>query len=146
VTGRARWWVAGAIDLAAVLVFVGIGRMVHTDGFTVVGVASTAWPFVSGLVAGWLVVAGRRQAVTSLAGGVLVWISTVALGMVLRVVSGQGIAFAFVLVALAFLGATMLGWRSVLAGSRRLRPPLARDGRRQTSVIGRHRRVSRLGQ
>lgn len=43
--------------------------------------------------------------------GVLVCVSTVALGMALRVVSGQGTAVAFVLVALGFLGAVMLGWR-----------------------------------
>ena len=39
------------------------------------------------------------------------WLGAVALGMVFRVVSGQGTAFAFVLVALAFLGLFMLGWR-----------------------------------
>ena len=31
--------------------------------------------------------------------------------MALRVVAGQGTAFAFVLVAFGFLGATMIGWR-----------------------------------
>ena len=31
--------------------------------------------------------------------------------MVFRVVSGQGTAFAFILVALAFLGLFLLGWR-----------------------------------
>ena len=35
------------------------------------------------------------------------------LGMVLRVVAGQGTAVAFVLVALAFLGLFLLGWRVV---------------------------------
>jgi hypothetical protein len=44
--------------------------------------------------------------------------------MVLRVVSGQGTAFAFVLVALAFLGLFLLGWRLLarLAGGRLRRP------------------------
>jgi hypothetical protein len=35
--------------------------------------------------------------------------------MVLRAVSGQGTAVAFVFVALAFLGLFMLGWRVVAA-------------------------------
>jgi hypothetical protein len=48
-----------------------------------------------------------------------VWLSTVAVGMALRVVSGQGTAVAFVFVALGFLGATMLGWRIVLVVVRR---------------------------
>jgi hypothetical protein len=42
------------------------------------------------------------------------WLGAVAFGMVLRVVSGQGTAVAFVGVALAFLGLFLLGWR--LAG------------------------------
>jgi hypothetical protein len=37
----------------------------------------------------------------------------VVLGMVLRVVSGQGTAVAFIGVALAFLGLFLLGWRLV---------------------------------
>jgi len=45
------------------------------------------------------------------------WLGTVALGMVLRVVSGQGTAVTFIIVALVFLGLTQLGWRA-LAGLR----------------------------
>lgn len=112
-----------AIDLGVVLVFVGIGRSVHAHGLSVSGMASTAWPFVSGLAAGWLGVVLRRLDGTAVLGGLVVWISTVAIGMILRVISGQGIALAFVFVAFAFLGAAMLGWRVILAGLRRLRPP-----------------------
>ena len=39
------------------------------------------------------------------------WLGTVALGMLFRVVSGQGTAPAFIGVALAFLGLFLLGWR-----------------------------------
>jgi FtsH-binding integral membrane protein len=39
------------------------------------------------------------------------WLGTVVLGMVLRVVAGQGTAVAFVVVALVFLGLFLLGWR-----------------------------------
>jgi hypothetical protein len=53
--------------------------------------------------------------------GIGAWLGTVAVGMVLRVVSGQGTAFAFVLVALGFLGLFLLGWRLVV----RLLPGLA---------------------
>lgn len=104
------------LDLAAVLLFVGIGRHTHAHGVTIAGMASTGWPFLSGLALGWLVVALVRRDRASTMGGVIVWISTVALGMALRVISGQGIAFTFILVALGFLGATMLGWRVVVAG------------------------------
>ena len=104
------------LDLVCVLVFVAIGRSVHDHGVNVGGITSTAWPFLSGLAIGWGAVAARRLRGPSLCSGAFVCISTVAVGMVLRVVSGQGTAFAFVLVALGFLGLTMLGWRIVAAG------------------------------
>nr|MDQ2815294.1 DUF3054 family protein [Actinomycetota bacterium] len=43
--------------------------------------------------------------------GVGAWLGAAAVGMVVRVVSGQGTAVAFVVVALAFLGLFLLGWR-----------------------------------
>ena len=45
--------------------------------------------------------------------GVGAWLGAVALGMLFRVVSGQGTAVAFIVVALAFLGVFLLGWRWV---------------------------------
>jgi len=109
------------MDLAVVLLFVVIGRSTHADGLTVAGLASTGWPFVSGLAVGWLALAALRRSGSSVVGGGLVVTSTVAFGMALRVVSGQGTAVAFVLVALGFLGAAMIGWRVLLAVLRRPR-------------------------
>lgn len=113
---RALW----LIDLVCVLLFVGIGRSVHTHGLSIDGMASTAWPFLTGLAIGWIVVGGRRLAGASVISGVLVSTMTVAVGMILRVISGQGTALAFILVALGFLGATMIGWRLVGIGFRRM--------------------------
>jgi hypothetical protein len=110
-----------SLDLVCVLVFVAIGRSVHDHGLKLAGTASTAWPFLSGLAAGWIVIAATRRDFVSPAGGAVACISTVAIGMVLRVVSGQGTAFAFVLVALGFLGLAMFGWRLVVAGVGRMR-------------------------
>ncbi len=109
------------LDVLSILIFVAIGRHVHDHGVNLRGVLSTSWPFLVGLGAGWLVLEKRRGSITSLPGGVLLWLSTVVLGMMLRVVAGQGTAFAFVLVALAFLGLFMLGWRIVLLRVRRVR-------------------------
>ena len=39
------------------------------------------------------------------------WLGAVVLGMLFRVLSGQGTAAAFIGVALAFLGLFLLGWR-----------------------------------
>ncbi|MHB8294623.1 MAG: DUF3054 domain-containing protein [Acidimicrobiales bacterium] len=124
--------VAVVADLVAVLAFVAIGRQAHGHDLSVAGMAKTSWPFLSGLAAGWLgIVAyrwGGRRDGTSLAAGAAVCISTVTLGMVLRLVAGQGSAFAFVLVSLGFLGAAMFGWRLVYRYTRS--GPLARYGSR----------------
>jgi hypothetical protein len=108
-----RAGVALALDLVAVLLFVGIGRVAHAHGLSVGGMASTAWPFVSGLAVGWLALTLGHRAPESLSSGALVCGGTVAVGMALRVVAGQGTAVAFVLVALCVLGASMCGWRLV---------------------------------
>ncbi len=105
-----RWLV---IDIFVVLLFVAIGRANHHHGDSLSGMVSTTWPFAVGLAVGWLIVLVRRQDGASLGAGVEAWLATVALGMILRVIAGQGTAFAFIVVALVFLGALMLGPRFV---------------------------------
>jgi FtsH-binding integral membrane protein len=110
-----------AIDVAVVLLFVGIGRSVHDHGVNVAGMASTTWPFAVGLCAAWLALAASRRSGLTPTDGAVACAITVLVGMSLRAVSGQGIAAAFVLVALCFLGASMIGWRWVRAILRRAR-------------------------
>jgi hypothetical protein len=104
-------WLAVVLDVACVLVFVIIGRASHIRGESLAGIASTAWPFLAGLAFGWL--AGRtwRQPFRLWPAGVSAWLGAVVLGMLFRVLSGQGTAAAFIGVALAFLGLFLLGWR-----------------------------------
>ena len=117
------------LDIASVVIFVVIGRASHVKGESLAGIASTSWPFLCGLAAGWaLSLAGRMRhrpaksvvdyaidvmpwPVAVWPAGVVVWVCTVGFGMVLRVVSGQGTAAAFIVVALVFLGLFLLGWR-----------------------------------
>jgi len=101
------------LDCLCVLVFVIIGRASHAKGEALGGIASTAWPFLAGLAGGWLAARAWRGPFLLWPAGVGAWLGAVALGMVLRVVSGQGTAFAFIGVALAFLGLFLLGWRLV---------------------------------
>ena len=125
---RSRAWLAVALDIVAVLVFVVIGRASHAKGESLGGVASTAWPFLAGLGAGWLVLfllwhgvlARPLAAFGVLPAGVVAWLATVVVGMALRVVSGQGTDVAFIAVALAFVGLFLLGWRLFLRGAARL--------------------------
>jgi hypothetical protein len=125
--------VSVALDVAGIVVFVAIGRAAHTDGLTVAGLASTAWPFLVGAGTGWMMTRGWRRPADLVPTGVAVWVSCVAVGMVLRVVAGQGTAAAFIGVALAFVGVALLGWRAlVLLGPRRraARPLRSEEPRR----------------
>jgi len=101
------------IDLLFIVLFVGIGRSAHEHGITVAGMASTLWPFVAALAVGWLFTLQRQRSGESPLDGVVIVLITVSLGMVLRVVSGQGTALAFIIVALSFLTLFLVGWRLV---------------------------------
>lgn len=106
---------AAFLDVCCVLLFVAIGRSSHEEAGGLAGMATTAWPFLAGLAAGWaLLRVWRRPGPFALfPAGIGVWAVTVAVGMVLRVASGQGTAFSFIVVALTFLGLALLGWRLV---------------------------------
>lgn len=106
--------VAALIDVAAIVIFVAIGRSNHGHVVNLAGLASTAWPFLAGCGLGWVAARAWRQP-RCLRTSVVIWLSCVILGMVLRVVAGQGTAVAFVGVALAFLGMELLGWRLLVA-------------------------------
>ena len=116
--------VAVLLDICCVLAFVIIGRDSHAKGESLAGIASTSWPFLCGLGVGWVASRAWRRPLALRPAGLAAWLCTVALGMILRVVSGQGTAFAFILVALAFLGLFLLGWR--LLAHLLARPPAVR--------------------
>jgi hypothetical protein len=101
------------IDLLAVIVFVLIGRASHGEG--VLGILVTLWPFAVGLLVGHLLalVLGQRETRAVRWAGVIVWVSTVVVGMVLRAVSGQGVQLSFVIVTVLVLAVLLLGWRLV---------------------------------
>ena len=125
--------VAGTLDVACILAFVAVGRSSHAHGVTVTGVAGTAWPFLAGAALGWAAGRAWRRPGVVVPVGVVVWISCVGVGMALRVAAGQGTAVAFVIVALAFLGAAMLGWRWLAGmGAARARARARQDGVRYT--------------
>lgn len=110
-----RTALAAGLDLLFVAAFTLIGRRTHDEPFDPAGWWETAWPFLAGLLIGWVVVAMTSRAwPTRLWHGLPVWISTVFAGMAFRDTSGQGTALPFVIVATLFLGVTLLGWRAAL--------------------------------
>jgi hypothetical protein len=111
--------VAFAVDIVCVLVFCTIGRRSHAEGLTVSGIAETSWPFLSGTIVGWLLARGWRRPTALAPTGLVVWVCTVAVGMVLRRASSQGVATSFVVVASVVTGLLLIGWRAVAAIGRR---------------------------
>ena len=77
------------------------------------GIAETAWPFLAGAGVGWLVSRGWRRPTALAPTGVVVWVCTVAVGMLLRRASSQGVAVSFVVVASLATAVVLLGWRAV---------------------------------
>jgi hypothetical protein len=102
-----------ALDLIFVVVFATIGRASHNESLSVAGIVETAWPFVVGLLVGWLMTRAWRAPARIFPIGVVVWGCTVVIGLALRVASGQGVQLAFVIVATLALALVLLGWRLV---------------------------------
>lgn len=103
------------VDVGCVLVFCALGRRSHDEGLDVAGVAMTAWPFLIGTMLGWLASRGWRRPTAVAPTGVIVWLSTVVVGMLLRKASSAGVAASFVVVASVATAVLLLGWRAALA-------------------------------
>ncbi|GAB3605862.1 DUF3054 domain-containing protein [Conyzicola nivalis] len=99
-------------DAAVVLVFVLIGRASH-DEHPVLGALITYWPFFVALMVGWVLARAWKSPLAVLRSGVPIWVTTVALGMVLRVLGDQGVQWSFVIVTSVVLAVFLLGWRAV---------------------------------
>ena len=102
-------------DVVCVLVFCTIGRRSHAEGITIAGVAETAWPFLAGTAVGWLAVRGWRRPASLVPTGVVIWLCTVVIGMLLRKASSQGTAISFVVVASLVTAILLLGWRAAVS-------------------------------
>lgn len=104
-----------ATDLVCVVVFCTIGRRSHAEGLNLAGIAETAWPFLSGAVVGWLVSLGWRRPIAVVPTGVVVWLCTIVVGMLLRKLTSAGIAPSFIAVASISTAVLLLGWRVLAA-------------------------------
>lgn len=119
---RRRVWLAPLVaDVVGVLIFCAVGRRSHDEGLSVTGVATTAWPFLTGTVVGWLASRAWRRPTAMVPTGVVVWLCTVVVGMVLRKVISAGVAASFVVVAASVTALLLLGWRAGVGLSLRRR-------------------------
>ncbi|HPT94648.1 MAG TPA: DUF3054 domain-containing protein [Microbacteriaceae bacterium] len=105
-------------DLILVTGFAALGRASHQEsvfGAGGLGLLETAWPFAAALAVAWLVTLAFRRPLAPLRTGVPIWLITVIGGMLLRAVSGQGTAVAFIIVATVTLLIFLVGWRAIAA-------------------------------
>ncbi len=100
-----------AIDTAAVITFCTIGRRSHAEGLTLSGIATTAWPFLTGTAVGWVASRGWRKPTALAPTGLVVWVSTVVIGMLLRKLTSAPVAASFIVVASSVTAVFLLGWR-----------------------------------
>jgi hypothetical protein len=121
---RSPVWLA--TDVAGVLVFCAVGRRSHDEGLNVAGIATTAWPFLTGTAVGWLATRAWRRPTAVYPTGVVVWLCTVAIGMLLRKATSAGVAASFIVVASSVTALLLLGWRAL---AQRRRPARLSNGR-----------------
>ena len=130
-----RYLPAVIVDALLVLVFAAIGRASHDE--SPAGFLLTAWPFLVALLLGHLLAAllpARPRRPWSVLWGVVVWVVTVAGGMLLRVLSGDTAQVPFIIVATLTLGVFLVGWRGVTALVRRNRARAATTGAATTGA------------
>lgn len=119
-----RFLPAIIVDAVFVLVFAAIGRASHDEN--PLGFLLTAWPFLVALVVGHAfaaLVPARPRRPWSLGWGLIVWLVTVAGGMLLRLATGDSAETPFIVVAALVLAAMLLGWRLIALLARRYRAP-----------------------
>jgi hypothetical protein len=100
------------VDVTCIVLFVILGRRNHHEtGSFVEATLKVAAPFLIALAVGWVVARGWRNP-TGLGTVAVVWVVTIALGMVLRnLVFDRGTASAFVIVAAVVTFVLLFGWR-----------------------------------
>ncbi|NJI60627.1 MULTISPECIES: DUF3054 domain-containing protein [Microbacterium] len=117
-----RYLPAVIVDIVLVLVFAAIGRASHDENPA--GFLLTAWPFLIALAIGHVLAAllpARPRRPWSVLWGTVVWVVTVAGGMLIRVLSGDTAEVPFIIVATIVLGVFLVGWRAITALLRRRR-------------------------
>lgn len=115
--GPVRWTSALVADVVVVVVFALLGRVSHSEGNLVLGTIGTAAPFMLGLLAGWLrapcagIPTAQRARTVRFGWWLLAW--TLAGGVLLRWLTGEGLAPAFLAVATGVLAVGLVGRRWV---------------------------------
>ena len=104
------------LDALLVVVFATFGRGAHSEGLGVAQVWGTAWPFLVGLAVGWAALLAARRDPRPVTSGLLLWASTLVVGMVIRGLGdGRVPHWSFMMVAAIATAVLLVGWRAVAA-------------------------------
>lgn len=128
-TTRTWGWLAAVIDVVLVIVFALIGRLSHAEDLTAWTLWVTAYPFLAGWAIAYVTSGAWARPLALWPTGVVAWILTVFVGMMIRVASGQGVVdgnplpISFVIVATIVLGLFLIGWRAIVGPIVRRRTP-----------------------
>ena len=101
------------IDVVLIILFATLGRREHEHGLGLGGILLTALPFLIAYVIMTLVSKPWLTINKLWPSGILVWLGTVAIGLVVRIMMGKTAAFSFVIVTLIVLGVFLIGRRAV---------------------------------
>lgn len=106
--------IALSLDIFSVLLFVAVGRRNHNESAGISGVIEVALPFLIALVCSWVVSrAWKKPDATK--NGVVIWLITVVLGLLLRnLIFDRGTATPFIIVATVVLGGLLVGRRLIM--------------------------------
>lgn len=102
-----------AADILLLALFAGIGRAAHGEPAS--GLVTTAAPFWLGLAVGWTATRAWRNPSGLAHPGIGIWISTLVVGMLARVLLHQGVQWSFVVVAGIVTAVFLLGYRLTLS-------------------------------
>lgn len=113
---------AAAADAACLALFVVLGRESHDLSLGITWYLTVLWPFLLG----WFAAAAalRLYACWPNRWTVLAptWVAGIAIALVLRsLITGRASPLAFIIVAYAFIGLAVFGWRLALRGAKLLR-------------------------
>ncbi|MBT1017973.1 DUF3054 family protein [Canibacter sp. lx-72] len=107
---------AVALDVLMIALFAIVGRQNHAIGLNFVSVLQTMWPFVIGLLVGWLVFRVWRNPFSPLYGLGLAAL-TIVFGQLIRILSRTGaFSIPFILVSVFALLLLLVGWRLIGTG------------------------------
>ena len=111
---------AALADVAAMMAFALMARIAHNSEelpLNFVGWLDTLWPFLTGIILGWLIsLAAKWNQVKVAPAGVTIWIVAVVVGLgIWGVRHGAVPHWSFILVASSMSALLLLGWRGIAA-------------------------------